>query len=113
VARSKLPDPLEKRHLLEGDLDPARARALGETCLEAGREIDAVAFLAVAGVHDALRSLQEQALARGDVFLMRAASSALGEEPVSETWRSLAETASAAGRDADAETARRLATVGD
>lgn len=113
MARSKLPDSLAKRHLLEGDLDPARARALGEACLEAGREIDAVAFLGAAGAREALLSLQEQASARGDVFLMRAASGALGEEPASETWKALAETASAAGRDADAETARRLATVGD
>ena len=118
MAKKDLPDPLSRRHLLEGDLDPAKAFALAEAYLAADREIEAVDFLAVAhaGSHaeaaDRLVALRVIALEQGDVFLMRAASAALGEEPSTEKWRALADAASRAGRERDAETAMRLATVG-
>jgi hypothetical protein len=114
----KLPDPLSRRHLLEGGLESAKALALARAYLEDGREIEAVDFLAAVGpdsnseAYEALSQLQAAALERGDVFLMRAASAALDEEPSAETWRAMAEAASGAGRLRDAETAERLATVG-
>ena len=118
MAESKLPDPLSRRHLLEGGLDPAKALALAKAYLEDGREIDAIDFLAAVGpdsnaeASEALCELQAAALERGDVFLMRAASAALDQEPSAETWRALVEAASRAGRLQDVETAERLATVG-
>lgn len=111
MARSKLPDPLAKRHLLEASLDAGKARALAEGYLSLGREIEAIDFLRQAGATDALESLEQAALERGDVFLMKKAAQALGRDPSPERWRALAEAASRAGRARDAETAARLATV--
>jgi hypothetical protein len=107
----KLPDPLTRRHLLDGEMDPSRVEALGAAYLEAGREIEAIEFLARAEDRESLKALQDVAVERGDVFLMRAASAGLNEEPSIDRWRALAETATAAGRHRDAETAHRLAAV--
>lgn len=113
MAHKKLPDPLARRHLLEGTLDPQKARAYGEAYLAAGREVEAIEFLARGEAREELTALQEAALERGDAFLMRSASAALGDEPSSAVWSRLAEVAAEAGRLRDAETAQRLATVGD
>ncbi len=113
MATTKLPDPLARRHLMEGGLDPKRARDYGEAYLAAGREVEAIDFFAMAEATDALIELQATAVERGDAFLMRAASGALGDDPSSETWSRLAEAAVAAGREQDAETAHRMATVVD
>lgn len=112
MAHKKLPDPLTRRHLLEGGLDPEKARAYAEAYLAEGREVEAVDFLAMAAARDELEALMQNAVERGDVFLMRVASGALGEEPSSATWTELANAAAAAGRERDAESAQRLATVG-
>jgi len=106
-----IPDPLARRHLLEGGLDAVRARGIADAYLEADREVEAIDFLTIAQARDVLASLQERAVERGDVFLMRAASRGLGEEPASDRWDALARSAETQGRGRDAETARRLATV--
>ena len=111
MAETKLPDPLSRRHLLDGDTDPSRIKALGTAFLEAGREIEAIEFLARAKDRESLEALQDAAVERGDVFLMKSASAALSEEPSVERWRALAEGATAAGRLRDAEAAHRLAAV--
>ncbi len=111
MAKANLPDPLARRHLLEGNLDAAKARAVGELYLAAGREVEAIDFLARGEATDALAELRETAISRGDVFLMRGVTNALGEEPDAATWTRLAESAQNAGRERDAESARRLATV--
>ncbi len=111
MAKSKIPEPLARRHLLEGDLDAARAQAIADAYLEQDREIEAIEFLAKANAREALGRLQAAAVERGDVFLMKSASAALGEEPSVERWKELAEAAIAAGRERDAETARRLSSV--
>ena len=43
LANVKLPDPLARRHLLEGTIDPGKARSIGEAYLAAEREIEAAA----------------------------------------------------------------------
>lgn len=113
MANVKLPDPLARRHLLEGKIDAAKARAIGEAYLAAERELEAIDFLARAEAGDVLEGLEEAALERGDVFLYRAATSAEGRAVDAATWTRLAEAAERAGRERDAETAKRLATVGD
>ncbi|MEM9175462.1 MAG: hypothetical protein AAGC67_09515 [Myxococcota bacterium] len=113
MANVKLPDPLARRHLLEGTIDGAKARAIGEAYLAEEREIEAVDFLARAEADEALAALRAAALERGDVFLFRAVTGARGESVDAATWSQLAETAAGAGRERDAETAKRLATVGD
>lgn len=111
MAKTKLPDPLSRRYLLEREIEPAKARALAEAYLEAGREIEAIEFFARAQVDEPLRSLQATAIERGDVFLMKSASEALKEEPAAGTWRTLEESARREGRERDAEMAFRLAAV--
>ena len=111
MATKNFPDPLSRRHLLEGEMDAAKAGVLAKTYLEAGREIEAIEFFAKAGDRDALTALQAVAVERGDVFLMKAASAGLGEEASKERWQELANAARDAGRHRDAESALRLATV--
>ena len=111
MAQTKLPDPLARRHLLEAELEPAKARELADAYLELSREIEAVDFLTLAKSVDGLEALQAAALERGDVFLMRRVSQALGRDPSRESWRALASAATRAGRERDAETATRLAAV--
>jgi thioredoxin-like negative regulator of GroEL len=119
LAKTKLPDALSRRHLLEGGLDPAKAFSVAEAYLEAGREVEAIDFLSAAkwqsheGARENLLTLRAAALERGDAFLMRAVTGTLGEDPSSDEWKSLAAAATQAGRVQDAETAMRLATVGD
>ena len=111
MARSNLPDPLAKRHLLEAELEPAKARALADGYLALSREIEAIDFLKRANATEVLEALQQTALERGDVFLLRRVAQALERDPSREQWRVLASAAAAAGRERDAETASRLATV--
>jgi hypothetical protein len=118
LAPMKLPDPLSRRHLLDGTIEAPKALELAKAYLEEGREVEAVDFFAVARAASneeacaALIVLRDEALERGDVFLMRISSAALDEEPSQSTWQSLADAATRAGRSKDAETALRLATVG-
>ena len=93
----KLPDPLARRHLLEGRIAPEKARGVAEAYLAEGREVEAIDFLARAEAHERLESLRSAALEAADVFLFRAASSALGSETPAEVWSRLAEVARAAG----------------
>ncbi|MBW2426052.1 MAG: hypothetical protein JRG86_17535 [Deltaproteobacteria bacterium] len=111
MAPTKLPDPLSRRYLLEREVDPTKALAYAEAYLEAGRELEAIEFLARAGATERLEELQAAAVERGDVFLMKAVSGAIGREPSAEIWRELREAAARAGRERDAETAARLAKV--
>lgn len=111
MSKAKLPDALARRHLLEGKLDAKKARAFADAYLEQSREIEAIDFLARAEATDELKRLQKEALERGDVFLMKAASVALDDEPDAQAWSALASAATAKGRLRDAESAARLATV--
>lgn len=117
MANLKLPDPLARRHLLDGDLESDKALGLAQAYLEADREVEAVDFFAAAEpasnseAREGLQRLQSLALERGDVFLMRITSAALKEEPSVESWRALAEAASRNGRSEDVETAERLVAV--
>jgi hypothetical protein len=109
VARSRIPDPLERRHLIEGELEPARALAVAEAYLAEGRALEAVAFLAKARAESRLEALSLDAVRDGDAFLLREIGVALGREPDAAVWRQLADAAAAAGRDRYAAEARRQA----
>jgi hypothetical protein len=112
VAKTKIPDPLARRHLVERELPPAQALRLAEAYLAQGRELEAVDFLRKAGARDRLLALRESALAAGDAFLLRAVSAALGEPPDAAAWQALAEAAAAAGKQRYAADARRQVTHG-
>src|SRR5512145_2923714 len=107
MARAAIPDPLERRHLVERQLDPARALAIAEAYLAEERAQEAVAFLARAQATDRLEEVWRLALEQGDPFLLREVALALGREPDGASWRALAEAAAAAGKDRYAAEARR------
>jgi hypothetical protein len=107
VAKNSIPDPLERRHLIERPLEPARARAIAEAYLADERAQEAVAFLARAQASDRLEALWRLAIAQGDPFLLREVAAALGREPDAASWRALGESAAAAGKDRYAAEARR------
>ena len=109
MAKKKLPDPLRRRHMLEQQMDPGRALQIAESYLEEGRAIEAVAFLVKAEAREQLAALREQAVREADAFLLREISTALAEEFDAVTWRALAESARAAGKDRYAAEATRQA----
>lgn len=104
-----IPDSLKRRDLVEQDLDPKQALAAAEAYLAENRISDALEFLSKAGANDRLRELQQAAIDCGDVFLLREVSHHLGEEPGAREWRAAAAAAEAAGKDAYATEARRMA----
>lgn len=109
MAKSAIPRPLERRHLIERELAPAAALKLAEAYLAEERVWEAIAFLVKAGARDRLTALAEQASRAGDAFLVRELCRAAGEEPTSEGWAETAAAARAAGKERFAAQAQRLA----
>jgi hypothetical protein len=107
LAKHAIPDPLERRHLIERPLEPARALAIADAYAKEERAVEAVAFLRKANAVDRLEALWQQALADGDPFLLREVALALGREPDAAAWRALESAAGAAGKDRYAAEARR------
>jgi hypothetical protein len=107
LAKNAIPDPLERRHLIERPLDPARALAIAEAYAKEERVVEAVAFLRKANAADRLEHAFQQALREGDPFLLREVAQALGREPDVEAWRALESAAVASGKDRYAAEARR------
>jgi hypothetical protein len=106
---AKIPDPLERRHLIERNLDPGRSLEIAEAYLAAGKPVEAVVFLRKAGARERLASLREDAVREGDFFLVRELNAALGEDLEAERWQALAAAAQAAGKERYAAEARRQA----
>ena len=113
MARSKLPDPLARRHLVERELPPAQALELAESFLAEGRRLEAVDFLRKAGAAERLAALRAEAIADGDAFLLRRVADAMASAPTREEWQALAESAERAGKDRYAGEARRQAERGE
>ena len=108
MAGSKIPDPMERRHLLEKSLDAKQALALADAYLESDRPVEALHFLAKAEASDRLESLADKAIEAGDAFLFKAVLDAQGgEEPAPERWERLGDAAEAAGKTLYASIARR------
>lgn len=113
MAKSKVPNAIERRHLIERDLKPAQALRHAEAYLSEGRDQDAIAFLVKAEATDQLEAMRSRAVESGDVFLFRSVSSALGVTPERDDWRAISETARAAGRERYADEARSMAERGE
>ncbi|HYB12692.1 MAG TPA: hypothetical protein VEG67_04425 [Myxococcota bacterium] len=107
MARSVVPNPLERRVLLEKQLDPAHALRIAEAYLAQDRAVEALAFLRRAEARERLSTLLAQAVAAGDAFLVRETCTALGRSPTATEWQTVGEAASAAGKLRYAEQARR------
>jgi hypothetical protein len=113
MAKSKIPDPLERRHLIEREQPPAQSLRLAEAYLAEGRTLEAVDFLRKAGEREKLAAIRAEAVAAGDAFLLRIAAAALAEPVDRESWRQAAEAAEAAGQQRYAADARRQAARGE
>ena len=109
MAKSAIPNPLERRHLIERALAPEAALRIAEAYLAEERVWEAIAFLLKADARDRLLALAEDASRAGDAFLVRELSRALGEQPTSEGWSATAKAARAAGKERFAAQAQRLA----
>jgi hypothetical protein len=107
--KSAIPNPLDRRHLIEREMAAPAALALAEAYVAEERVWEAIAFFVKAGASDRLAALREDATRTGDSFLVRELSRALGEETTPERWRATAEAARAAGKDLFAAQAQRLA----
>lgn len=112
MAKTKLPDPLGRRHLIERELAPDQALAYAEAYMEEGRPVEAVDFFAKADAKESLESLRRDAIDAGDVFLLRAIAQAIGVFPNRNDWQEVARAAEAAGKERYAKEALRLAEVG-
>ncbi len=113
MAKSNVPGPIERRHLIERDLSAAQALRYAEAYLEAGRDQDAIEFLVKAEAEEQLEAIRRRSIEAGDAFLLRSVSAATGVTPDREQWKQLAEAAAAAGKERYAAEALRLATRGE
>ncbi len=109
MAKSAIPGPLERRHLVEKDLDTKTATKVARAYLEEDRKDEAIDFLVKAEETEQLRTLAEEAIAAGDAFLLQSLARATGDEPDREAWNRCADAAEAAGKERYAVTARRNA----
>jgi hypothetical protein len=109
VAQSRIPSPLERRHLVERELPAAQALRIAEAYLEEGRALEALDFLRKAGAQERLGELRRDAVAAGDAFLLRSVAAAAGAPATREEWLALADAAAASGKLRYAEEARRQA----
>jgi hypothetical protein len=109
VAKSQIPDALERRHLVEREMPAPQALRISEAYLAEGRTLESVDFLRKAGAAEKLAALRREAVAQGDAFLLRSVAAASGEPPTREEWLALAEGAASAGKERYAEEGRRQA----
>ena len=107
MARSNIPNPLERRHLLERDLPAAQALALAESYLELERPLEAVAFLVLAEADEKLAELVELAVEAGDAFLLKSLADVRRVQVDADAWSRLASAAEAAGKETYEALARR------
>lgn len=109
MAKAAIPNPLERRHLIERDAAPEQSRKLAELYLAEGRDWEAIAFLAKAGDRERLAALRETAASAGDTFLVREVTRVLRDEVPAQTWRRVAQIATERGKERFAAQATRLA----
>jgi len=107
MARSKIPNALDRRVLIEKQMSDAQTLAVAEAYLAEGRAMEALDFLTKANARDRLSELRAGAVESGDVFMLRATARAMAESPTRDEWSAIARSAAAAGRELDAASAQR------
>jgi hypothetical protein len=113
MPRSTIPDPLTRRHLVERELTQPQALAIAEAYLAQGRRGEAVDFLRKASATQQLAALRAEAIAEGDVFLLRQVADAAGQPVAREEWQAAARAAESDGKERYAAEARRQAERGE
>lgn len=109
MSKVRIPAPLERRHLLEKDLDASEALGIAEAYLAEGRVVDSLAFLVAAEAWDRMAEVREGVIEAGDAFVLRSIADLRAEEPSADEWARLEAAANAAGKATYADTARRQA----
>ena len=109
MAKSRIPNSLERRHLIERELPAEQALEIALAYLAQDRAPEAVIFLRKAGADDRLEALAEAAVESGDGFLLAEVSRVRHREPEPEVWERLADAARRLGKDLYAESALRQA----
>lgn len=109
MAKSVIPDPLRRRHLIEQELTEVQSLALADAYLAEDRVPEALAFLVKAGAREKMQALVDRAVADGDAFLLKQIADAMSEDPGTARWLAAAEAAESAGKLRYAEMARRHA----
>lgn len=107
MARSKIPNALNRRVLIEKQMSEAQMLQVAEAYLAEGRAMESLDFLAKANAREKLAELRAGAVESGDVFMLRATARAMAESPTREEWGAIERSASAAGRELDAASAQR------
>ncbi|RIL05639.1 MAG: hypothetical protein DCC71_09620 [Proteobacteria bacterium] len=107
--KNAIPNPLERRHLIERATPAEQSLRLADAYVAEGRSWEAIAFLVKADARDRLAALREEAEQAGDTFLVRELSRALRDDVPAERWRRVAAAAAAAGKERYAAQALRLA----
>jgi len=113
MARTKIPNALERRVLIEKQTSDARTLQIAEAYLAEGRIVESLDFLAKADAPERMAELRAGAVESGDVFLLKAVARAMAEPPTREEWSAIAQSAEAAGRELDAANAKRQLDRGD
>jgi len=113
MARSVIPDPMNRRYQIEKALPESESLAIAEAYLAEDRATEALDFLLKAGAEDRIATLRQEAVETGNAFLLREIARRLKIEPDPSEWLALANQAEARGLERYAATARRQATVGD
>ena len=109
MAKTQIPDPMQRRHVIEKEMDAGSSLAYAEAYVEEGRVGEAIIFFVKAGAEDRLSEISNDAVRDGDAFLLKDIADATGKEPGAEVWLRLSEAASRAGKERYAEMARRHA----
>ena len=107
MAKSRIPDALTRRLLIEKEMDADGSTAIAEAYLEEGRTHEALDFLVKADAQERIDQLLEQAVESGDTFTVQVISRATSREPDAECWERVARAAEAAGKERYAATAWR------
>ena len=113
MARSQIPDPLTRRHLIEREMPPEKAREIADAYLASERRGEAIEFLRKANAGDRLAALRGEAIGDGDVFLLRQVADAMAQPVGREEWQATARAAERCGKERYAAEARRQAERGE
>jgi hypothetical protein len=109
VAKSQIPNPMQRRHEIEKNLSEAASLELAEAYVAEGRLSESVVFFVKANADERLDALRGGAVESGDAFLLKQIADATRREPGADVWLRLSEAATRAGKDRYAEMARRHA----
>jgi hypothetical protein len=109
MAKTAIPNPLKRRHLIEQEIDSQQCLAIADAYQADGRHFEALQFLVKAGADDRIAALADEAVGSGDAFLLKQVADAQRSDPGPERWAQLAAVADDCGLERYAEMARRHA----